>query len=59
MESSDEYQQRRSFEEQLSEQGKLDILLEQLINRHSLKEKIRKSFMDSIISGEQRIYIEI
>lgn len=58
MASSDEYQQRRSFEESVSEQEKCEIALKQLVDKHGLKEKFRKSFMDSIITGEMRIEIE-
>lgn len=58
MASNSEYEQRRSFEDNISEQEKCETSLKQLIDKHDLKEKFRKSFMDSIISGEERIYIE-
>lgn len=58
MASSSEYEQRRCFEDNASEQEACNAALKKIIDNHDLKEKLRKSFMDSITHGEERVYIE-
>ena len=58
MASNSEYEQRRSFEGNDSEQETCNAALKKIIDNHDLKEKLRKSFMDSITHGEERVYIE-
>ena len=58
MASNSEYEQRRCFEDNASEQETCNVTLKKIIDNHDLKEKLRKSFMDSITHGEERVYIE-
>jgi len=69
MASNSEYEQRISFKKDKlfkivmfdtsnGEELNAQNVLNKLIIENNLKEKFRKSFMDSVISGEERIYIE-
>lgn len=58
MASNSEYEQTRCFNQPISEIEMCDIALKGLIAKHNLKEKFRQSFLNSVITGEERIYIE-
>jgi len=59
MASNSEYEQIRCFNEPISETEKCDLVLNKIIDEHLLNEEFRKSFINSIITGEMRLEIKI
>ena len=59
MASNSEYEQIRSFNEPISEMEKCDTVLKRLIDKYNLREEFKKSFINSVITGEMRLEIKI
>lgn len=59
MASNSEYEQIRCFSETIYEMEMADIVLKDIIVRHKLRVKIKKAFLNSVITGEYKLEFEI
>jgi len=57
MASNSEYEQRRMFEEPISEMERCSILLNELKVKYNIKELFKEDVLNSTITGELRIEI--